>query len=425
MSSRTVLASWLTGLVALAGATTCADVQEDGAATGADPIAVAGPAAGPADRRAGAAGWVGTWASAPQALGQISLASVTLRQIVHVSAGGREVRVRLDNTFGDGPLVLADVHVALQEVDASIAPDTDRAVTFAGAASVTVAQGAIALGDPVELAVPAQSNVAVSMFLPGVSPQLTGHTSAGQTSYVSTAGDHAAEPGGAAFTGQLFDWYWLSGLDVRGAPVRGAIAALGDSITNGSNSGFGQNHRWPDILAGRLLAAGDAAPRSVLNEGIGGAQLLTRRTDCCPTAEAGLARLARDVIAQAGVTHAVVLVGVNDIGFGAGAPSLIAGFQQLAAQLHARGIAVVGATILPFGGSIVDSPEHEATRQAVNAWIRTGGQAFDGFIDFDQAVRDPASPTRLRPELDSGDHLHPGDAGHIAMGNAVDLSLFR
>jgi len=408
--------------MALFALAACAELQEDEAP--AEPAGSSRPIEIETNHfnRAGG-GWVGTWGAAPQALGTNSLANVTLRQIVHVSAGGSSVRLRLDNTFGDQPLTFSDVHIALPDGGAAVRPETDRAVTFAGAASVTVAQGARALSDPVALDVPARSDLAVSMFLPGTIGQLTGHGSAGQTSFVSTAGDHAGETGGASFTSPIFEWYWLSGVDVLSPSTRGTIVALGDSITNGSNSAFGENHRWPDILADRLLARGKGA-RSVVNKGIGGAQLLTFRADCCPTAAAGLARVEGDVIAQAGVTHTIVLLGVNDIGFGRDAPSLIAGFQQLIAQLHAKDIAVVGATILPFGGSIVDSPANEATREAVNAWILTSN-AFDGVVDFDAAVRDPADPARLLPAFDSGDHLHPGDAGHVAMGSAVSLSVFR
>jgi lysophospholipase L1-like esterase len=368
--------------------------------------------------------WVGTWGAAPHALGNNSLSNVTLRQIVHVSVGGRSVRVRLDNTFGDGPLLLSNVHIALQDSGAAIKPETDRVLTFGGETSVTVAQGAVAISDPVMLIVPAQSNLAVSFFLPGTIKQLTGRAGAGDTSFVSVAGDHAAETDAASFTNRIFDWYWLSGVDVLSTSARGTIVALGDSITAGANSAFAQNHRWPDILAGRILSARSIEPRSVINKGIGGAQLLTYRADCCPTAEAGLARLGRDVIAQAGVTHAVVLLGVNDIGFGRDAASLIAGFKQLIAQLHDKGLTVIGATVLPFGGSIVDNPYNEMTRQTLNEWIKTS-KAFDGVIDFDQAVRDPENPARLLPAYDSGDHLHPSDAGHIAMGNAVRLSLFK
>lgn len=429
MMSRSVPAMAVTGLSVLIGLAACAELQggdeliESQIEGDSDRSELEAETATAADELGGAPrGWRTTWGTAPQALGDNQLANVSLREIVHVSVGGRQVRVRLDNTFGDGPVAFSNVRVALQDTGAAVRPDTDRALTFGGATSVTVAQGALALSDPVQLDVPAQSDLAVSMFLPGTVQQLTGHASASQTSYVSIPGDHAGEPGGESFTTPIFEWYWLNGVDVLSRSTRGAIVALGDSITNGSNSAFGANHRWPDILAGRLLASG--ASRAMVNKGIGGAQLLTRRSDCCPTAEAGLARLDRDVIGQAGVTHAIVLLGVNDIGFGRDAPSLIAGFRQLIAQLHAKEIAVVGATILPFGGSIVDNPANEATRQAVNAWIRSA-RAFDGVIDFDRAVRDPAVPTRLLPAFDSGDHLHPSDAGHVAMGNAVRLSLFR
>ncbi|HKX28582.1 MAG TPA: SGNH/GDSL hydrolase family protein [Blastocatellia bacterium] len=419
MKPTRVLAVSLAATIVLFGLLASAQTQEERTSIETDQVGGLTEHFGGGSRN-----WVGTWGSAPQALGANSLSNVTLRQIVHLSLGGRMVRIRLDNTYGDQPLTFSNVRVALQDNGAAVQAETDRAVTFGGAASVTVAQGGISISDPVALEVPNQGNLVVSMFLPGTIGQLTGHTSANQVSYLSTSGDHAGEPGGASFSTPFFDWYWLNGVDVLSSSTSGAIVAFGDSITNGSNSAFGQNHRWPDILADRLLAARGLQRRSVINKGIGGAQLLTYRGDCCPTAAAGLARLDRDVIAQAGVTHVIVLLGVNDIGFSRDATSLIAGFRQLIAQLHAKGLVVVGGTVIPFAGSIVDSPDREATRQTLNQWIRTGRE-FDGVADFDQAVRDPANPARLLPAFDSGDHLHPGDAGHVAMGNVVRLSLFR
>jgi lysophospholipase L1-like esterase len=262
----------------------------------------------------------------------------------------------------------------------------------------------------------------VSTFLPGAAQGITGHHDASQASFVSTAGDHAGDAGGAAYPTTISDWFFLNGVDVLSPSARGAVVALGDSITNGAVSSFNQNRRWPDFLARRLLASG--ARTGVLDQGIDGDQLLTFRADCCPTAVAGLARLDRDVLAQTGVTHAIVLLGVNDIGFSAGAPALVAGLRQLETQLHARGIRVIGGTITPFAGSIIDTPDRRATRQAVNAFIRTS-RVFDGVVDFDRAVRDPANPEQLLAAFDSGDHLHPHDPGYQAMGAAVNLALLR
>jgi lysophospholipase L1-like esterase len=383
-------------------------------------------------------GWVGTWATGNQPLGAqpiseylvgqstptpISLSNVTLREITHISAGGRAVRVRLDNTFGGGPLLISDLHLGVEGSGAAIQPGTDRALTFAGDPSVTVAQGAQAFSDPVRLDVGAQSNLAVSLFVPTNSALVTGHHNAKQAAFLSTAGDHAADPTATPYTSSPTDWFWLSGVDVLSQSTRGAVVAIGDSITNGAVSTFNGNNRWPDYLARRLLQT--EARRSVLNEGIDGAQLLTFRSDCCPAQEAALASLDREVIAQAGVTHVIVLLGTNDLGFGVPAPPIIAGLEQLAAQLHSKGIAVVGGTVTPFQGSVADPQNrNDAARDAVNQFVRTS-DVFDGFVDFDRAVRDPANPERLLPAFDSGDHLHPNDAGDQAMGNAVRLELLR
>jgi lysophospholipase L1-like esterase len=331
------------------------------------------------------------------------------------------VRVRLDNTFGAEAIAFQRVRVALQDTGGSIRAGTDRPVTFGGETSVTLAQGAQALSDPIELAVPAQSNLAVSLYLADFA-QATGHHNAGQTSFVSTAGDHTAELTGAAFTPSLSDWFWLAGVDVLNPQVRGVVVALGDSITNGAASPFNQNGRWPDVLARRLLAARHQAPRAVINEGIDGNKLLLPR-DCCGNSIPGLARLDRDVVVQAGATHALVLLGTNDIADNGSADAFIAGYKQMAAQLHARGLEVIGSTIPPWGG-FDNTPQHETERQKVNRWIRTTN-ALDGVVDFDRILRDPADPLRMLPAFDSGDHLHPGPAGYEAMGNGIDLSLFR
>ncbi len=369
--------------------------------------------------------WVGTWGASPHALAGASFSNVTLREVVHLSVGGGAVRVRLDNTFGDGPLTFADAHVGIQDTGATVRAGTDRALRFGGATSVTVAQGALAFSDPAPLSVPDQSNLSISLFLPGASGQVTGHHDAMQTSFVSTAGDHAADATAAPFTTRIFDWAYLNAVDVRSTSAEGTVVALGDSITNSANSAFEQNHRWPDVLARRLLQAGGDQRLGVLNGGIDGNQLLTFRADCCTgTSVAGLARLDRDVATETGVTTVIVLLGVNDIGFSAGAPAFIAGFRQLVAQLHNRGIRVVGGTITPFGGSFIETPDRIATRDAVNQLIRTG-RVFDGVADFDRAVRDPANPERMLPAFDSGDHLHPQDPGYLAMGNAINLRLLH
>jgi lysophospholipase L1-like esterase len=392
------------------------------AAVVAAAIAPAARADAPSQLSQHASGWASSWAASPQPLADPSLTfeNVTLRQIVHLSVGGQAVRVRLDNTFGDEAVSFGSVHVAVHDTNGSIRAGTDRPVTFGGEASVTVAQGAQALSDPITLSVPAEANLAVSIYLPGFA-LATGHHNAGQSSFVSTAGDHAADVSGAAYTPRLSDWFWLGSVDVFAPSVRGVVVALGDSITNGAASPFNQNGRWPDVLARRLLALRRDHQRAVINEGIDGNKLLLPR-DCCGNSVPGLARLDRDVIVNAGVTHVLVLLGTNDIADNGDPDAFIAGYRQMAAQLHARGLEVIGATIPPWGG-FDNTPAHEANRQQVNRWLRTT-HVLDGVVDFDRALRDPASPTRMLAAFDSGDHLHPGPAGYVAMGNAIDLSLF-
>jgi len=381
-----------------------------------------GSAAGAEASPHAATGWIGSWAASPQPLDDPSLTfeNVTLREIVHISLAGRAVRLRLDNTFGDKAVTFADVHVAVQSADGSIRPGTDRAVTFGAEPSVTIAQGARAFSDPIELTVPAQSNLAISIYLPDLAIA-TGHHNAGQTSFVSIAGDHAGDATGAAYTGFLSDWFWLGSVDVLNPSARGTVVTLGDSITNGAAAPFNQNGRWPDVLARRLLAH-PGGPRGVLNAGIDGAKLLLPR-DCCGNSVPGLARIDRDVIVQAGVTHVLVLLGTNDIADNGNADAFIAGYRQLATQLHAEGLEVIGGTIPPWGG-FDNTPQHEVERQKVNHWMRTQ-RVLDGVVDFDQILRDPSKPVRMRPAYDSGDHLHPGPAGYEAMGNGIDLALFR
>jgi lysophospholipase L1-like esterase len=366
-------------------------------------------------------GWVGTWATSPQALGTNSYSNVTLREIEHTSVAGTALRIRLDNTFGDGPLTFTDVHVGLQGSGAAIQSGTDQRVTFGGNTAITLPKGGEVFSDPISLTVPAQSNLAVSLYLPGTIGQLTGHSFSDTTSYVSTAGDSAADGSATAYTTTIGSWYWLNGIDVLNQSSKGTIVAFGDSITDGVGSAANQNHRWPDYLAQRLLAASGNSARGVENEGIGGNELLVYR-DCCGTSQSGLIRMGRDVIAQSNVTTVILLLGTNDIGNSQSSSALIAGYQQVVAVLHAYGIKVIGGTITPFGQSGYDSTANRSTRDTVNQWIRTSN-AFDGIIDFDQAVRDPANPQQFLAAYDSGDHLHPSDAGYQAMGNAINLSM--
>jgi len=389
-----------------------------------------------AQRQAAAEHWVGTWAASPQmppaeAEGQDSsdtgFTNQTLRMIARVSIGGEELRVRFSNSFGSAAVTLGDAHVALAGKGAAIVPGTDRALTFSGQKSFKIPLGATVLSDPVHLDVPALARVEVSVFLPATTGPATWHQLGNQTTYISGPGDFTASvdmPVARTAT----SWYWLSGVEVRASKRTAAIVTLGDSITDGAHSTRDANHRWPDILA-EQLARRSGAPLAVLNEGISGNRILHDLAG--PNA---LARFDRDVLAQDGVRYLIVLEGINDIGWPhirggeyagqlVSAEDIIAGLTQIAERAHAHGIRVFGGTLTPFEGAFYETPDGEAEREAVNHWIRTSG-AFDGVIDFDKATRDPAHPKRFLPADDSGDHLHPNDAGYDAMGR-VAARLFQ
>jgi lysophospholipase L1-like esterase len=354
----------------------------------------------------------------------LNFSNQTLRQIVHVSIGGERVRAVLSNAFGSAPLAVGAAHVALRARDAAIDPKSDRVLTFGGSPSVTIAAGAVAVSDPVSLAVPAFADLAIDLFIPGdtgasTSP-LTTHAGALQTNYISMEGNHAGEadlPG--ATTTQ--SWFFLARVEVAAPAQVGALVAFGDSITDGTRSTPNTNSRWPDYLAKRLAASN--VKMGVLNEGIAGNRVL-----CDGAGVSALARFDRDVLVQPGVTHVVVLESINDIGIGRSNPSpttaeLIVAHQQLIARAHAHGLKIFGATLTPYEGAAYATPEGEAKRQALNEWIRTS-KAYDGVVDFDAAVRDPGSLTKIQQQFNPGDNLHMNDAGYKAMADAIDLRLF-
>lgn len=379
----------------------------------------------------GRAQWVGTWATSPMlAEGGFRVhpfAAVTLREIVHISNGGPRVRIRLTNEFGLDPLTISNAHVALSAGGSAIKDGTDHAVTFGGATSVRIAPGAAIYSDPVDLAVPPLSDLSVSFFIPSqIMRAETAHLFADQDNF-AVDGDQSA----ASTLNQpvvLQSWYFLDGVDVPAAEGTRAVVTLGDSITDGAHSAPNENRRWPDVLAARLKQEHGLENVSVLNEGIGGNRVLNEQTG--PSA---VSRLDRDVLAQSGVRYVIVLESINDIGRLArlSAPEdditagqLEFGLKQIADAAHQHGIKAFGATLTPYGGAGYSSAKGEQVRKAVNDWIRTSG-TFDGVIDFDQITRDPQNPDRFNPPYDSGDHLHPSDAGYKAMGEGIDLKLFK
>jgi lysophospholipase L1-like esterase len=373
--------------------------------------------------------WVGTWASAPQLAGQAeqlsapALVGSTLRQIVHVSIGGTKIRVRFSNTFGNTALVISSAHVAKAAGGSAIQAGTDKPLTFDERPSVAIPPGALMYSDTVDFDLSPLSDLAVTIFLKDAPDGLTVHSGSRATSYF-TSGE-ALSPTAWTLAQAVDHWYFLNGVDVATRDSSAAVVVLGDSITDGRNSTTNGNRRWPDELARRLQANEHTASVGVLNEGIGGNRLL--RDGLGPNT---LARLDRDVLAQAGVRWLIVLEGVNDIGtcqnpcdLGSVANDIISAYQQIILQAHSKNIRVYGATITPFGGSPYANLQTEQARQTVNHWIRTSGR-FDAVIDFDAALKDSNNPSNLSSGSDSGDHLHPGDAGYKVMADSINLKLF-
>lgn len=377
--------------------------------------------------------WVGVWGASQlpvngdDRLPAAALRDVTLRQIVRSSIAGSELRVRFSNAFGDTPLVIDNATLARASGSATSAIDAKSLVPlrFQGRAGVTIPPGADWLSDPVSIPVAAPGDLAISLHLAALPERQTGHPGSRATSWW-VSGDRASETNLAAATG-IDHWYMLSGIEVR-ACSSGTIIALGDSITDGRGSTTNGNDRWTDVLARRL-----SGKRAVVNQGIGGNRVLLDGTG--PNA---MARFDRDVLSVPGVTHLIVLEGINDIGMltrdaparpdahAALVDGVTAAYRQIVERAHAHGIKVYGGTLLPFMGMEYYHPTaaSEADRQAINAWIRAPGH-FDAVIDFDAAMRDPARPDRLNPEYDGGDAIHPNPAGYKAMGEAISLQLLK
>jgi lysophospholipase L1-like esterase len=375
--------------------------------------------------------WTEAWTASPDSAGP-PLGTVTIRQIIRTSIGGSSVRIRLSNRFGTAPLTIGPVHVAEHASGSAIKPGTDHAVTFGGKPSVTIAKGGDVLSDPISLPVAPLSELAISMYLPKRTGASTFHGVGNQTAFITLTGDATAAtlfPAGEVISSRIF----LTDVEVATGNEAQTIAAIGDSITDGVGSTQDQNSRWPDVLAARLQADPALASIGVVDAGIAGNRIL--HDGATPfVGPSALARLDRDALDKPGVHWLLVMEGINDI---AGADLLatprddvspqqiIDGMKTLIGRAHKKGIKIYGVTLTPYGG--VEWPFHsaagEAKRQVVNAWIRHAG-AFDAVIDFDQVTRDPAHTDRLLAAFDSGDHLHPNDAGYKAMAAAIDLRLF-
>jgi lysophospholipase L1-like esterase len=389
--------------------------------------------------------WVGTWGAAPSP--QLQTAEMekqklvfhdqTVREIVHISIGGDTVRVRLSNSFGTEPVEIGAAHLAVCASKSSVNPATYHALTFSGHARVEIPAGAVVVSDPVQLKVAPASNLAISLYLPKDAIAGGIHYSAQQTNYIARGDSTAAASLNSPDT--ITSWVFVTGVDVLAPASTGSIIAFGDSITDGARSTVDSNHRWPDTLAARLLARKSGPQLAVVDMGIGGNRILhegaaSKRPQFGINA---LARFDQDVLSQPGVRYLLILEGINDIGHaGSSAPAsegvtaedIIAGLTQMIERAHEKEIKVIVATITPFEGEgntkrSYWTPEKAKVRETVNAWIRSG-KGFDGFVDFDKAVRDPANPNKILPAFDSGDQLHPSDEGYKAMGEAIPLGLF-
>jgi lysophospholipase L1-like esterase len=362
--------------------------------------------------------WTGTWAASPQT-GSTTFNQQTLRQIVHTSIGGPAARLQLSNVFGTQPITVADVHIAQRASGSSITSSTDRPVTFGGATSTTIPAGATAVSDAVSFTVAASSDVAVSFYLPQSTGPATFHQTGEQTNYIA-AGDVS---GNASITATQTsnDYYLLANLDVQNSGSAGAVVALGASITDGVAAPANTNHRWPNYLSNRLVAGGRTV--GVLNQGISGNRLLVDGAG-----QSALNRFNRDVLAQPGVRWVIFSDDpINDVGSTRPVPTssqLIAGLQQLISRAHQSGVKFICSTLTPFEGASYWTAEGETARAGYNSFVRSANNGCDGVVDEDTATHDPAHPTRYLPAYDSGDHLHPNDAGMQAMANAVNLSLF-
>jgi len=400
--------------------------------------------AGASACNAAAASWVGTWGAAPlpatAAFGPFpatpTFENVTIRQVVRVSAGGKRVRVRFTNEYGAKPLVIGRASIAVADAKGDVKPGTQHDLAFDGGPGVVIPANAPLESDPVDVDVPPLSTLSISLYLPEGSGPCTCHQTAIQTGYVSQPGDFT-RAGSFAARQEIQIRAFISGVEVESSGK--AIVVLGDSISDGMGSTANENHRWPDYFADRLLTHAGHSGWGVVNMGISGNRVLAGGLG-----DSALARFDRDVLSVPGAAYVVVFEGVNDLGFALGhfegpmaegfkalappnkvtADMMIAGYRQLIARAHAKGLKVIGATITPYEGAGYWSAEGEQVRQAINTWIRTG-KAFDGVIDFDAVVRDPAKPTQIKEGFHMGDHLHGSDAAYEAMARSIDLAVLH
>lgn len=382
--------------------------------------------------------WVVTWATAEAMarLGPAPSASAnpqtparpgsrfsnqSIRMAAHVSIGGKRLRIKFEDGFGYEPVTIGAAHVALRTSGSDTVTGSDRTLKFNNQPGCTLQPGMVMLSDPVDLDFAPQSDLAVSIYIPGSTGVPTSHGTGLHDTYIQS-GDATAS-GSWADAAKTQSYYYLSAIDVVAPANAGAIVAFGDSITDGSHSSNEGNHSWPALLAARLASSKATANIGVANVGIGGNRVLRDNSGV-----SALGRLDRDALTQSGVKWLMFLEGINDIGHGDTEPvtadDLIGAYKQIIARAHTAGIEVIGCTLTPYMGANYSRPEGEQIRETVNAWIRQPGH-FDAFVDFEAATRDSSTPPKFRPEFDPGDHLHPNDKGYESMANAIDLKIFK
>lgn len=378
--------------------------------------------------------WTTGWGSSQQSLGTATITNSTVRMIARVTIGGDAVRIRLANTFGTTPLTVRKVYVGQRGQGAAIVPGSNRPVLFKGSATVSVPPGGTAESDAVPMNVFARQDLAVSLYIPDSDVRPSQHTGAVVTSYQTAngSGDVAADETRAPFTATTTSMFWLKAIDVRSASSTGAIVAFGDSITDGTCTTLDAHDRWQDWLAVRLNLAehhrgAAASHKAIVNEGIGG-NTVTRDVQPPPDSTPGVERLDRDVLAHAGVTHVVVFMGTNDLRRGASPRQVIAGLQDIITRVKARGLKVIGVTIIPrhnvaaSGSNTGWNDAKSKNRHEVNQWIRTQAP-FDGVIDFDKIVRDPVNADLIYAPFNC-DGIHPSPRGYYEVGASLSLDLF-
>ena len=390
---------------------------------------------------AGGARWVTAWGTSQQTLGTVELTDTTVRVIARVTIPGEAVRIRLDNTYGSEAVTIGSAQVGPRIQNALVAAGLNRSVFFAGSPSVTLPAGGSAISDPVQLQVFARQDLAVSLYIPGANVRPSQHSGARATSYytVNGAGDLTAEEGTAGFVNTTGATWWLKAIDVYSSSSAGAIVAFGDSITDGTCTTLDAHDRWEDWVSVRLGSQGAAGQigggrtqyrllKAMVNEGIGGNTVTRNNLAPPPDSAPGIERLERDVLSHAGITHVILFMGTNDIRREASAAQVIAGMENIISRVKARGLTIIGVTIIPrhnrppSGTNTGWNDAKTAIRNQVNDWIRSRAP-FDAVIDFDAVVRNPENPDLIFPPFDCGDGIHPSPAGYYQMGLAVDLPL--